>query len=220
MSTEIFPGRKFPPLVRKQQNGIIRAHSQPSQEKLSAVAAVAGPEVAAQVATAAAKYFAASVAATATTDAVTASSFKHWSLGNDFYCHATSPIRRYADLVNQRVLKGQISYTNMIEVAKYLNERQKVIKQVDRDIFFIKQLNDTGRVQKGIILLKTEKGSWKVWVPEWKRIITYRPGLCYAGLLTDEPNIELKEGLEVDFTVYFDPNRPNWKQRLIVQLLN
>jgi hypothetical protein len=203
----------------KQQNGIIRAHSQPSQEKLSAVLAAVGPEVAAQIATAAAKYFAASAAAVAATDAVTASSFKHWSLGNDFYCHATSPIRRYADLVNQRILKGQLSKTNMTEVAKYLNERQKVIKQVDRDIFFIKQLNDNGKVQKGIILLKTENGSWKIWVPEWKRIITYRPGLCYAGLLTDESSVELKEGAHINFTVYFDPNRPNWKQRLIVQIL-
>ena len=198
-------------------NGIIRAHSQPSQEKLSAAAAVVGPEVAAKIATAAAKYFpAAAVAA----NSQNANSLKHWSLGNDFYCHATSPIRRYADLINQRILKGQLSQNNMTAISKYLNERQKVIKQVDRDIFFIKQLRDEGKLQKAVLLLKTDKGSWKLWVPAWERIITYRPGLCYEGLLTEEHHVELKEGLEVDFTVYFDQNRPNWKQRLIVQLLN
>ena len=200
-------------------NGIIRAHSQPSQEKLSAAAAVVGPEVAAKIATAAAKYFPAAAVTAADSD-----SLKHWSLGNDFYCHATSPIRRYADLINQRILKGQMSQlqreNNMTAISKYLNERQKVIKQVDRDIFFIKQLREEGTMQKGILLWKTDKGSWKLWVPAWERIITYRPGLCYEGLLTDEPKAELKEGLEVDFTIYFDPNRPNWKQRLIVQLLN
>ena len=198
----------------KQQNGIIRAHSQPSQERLSAAVAVVGSEVAAKIATAAAKYFPAA-AVDAAADTAANNSLKHWSLGNSFYCHATSPIRRYADLVNQRILKGQLTINNMATISKYLNERQKVIKQVDRDIFFIKQLNENGKIQKGTLLWKTEKGSWKLWVPAWERMITYRPGLCYE----DEHCVDLKEGLEVNFTIYFDQNRPNWKQRLIVQIL-
>jgi exoribonuclease R len=145
---------------------------------------------------------------------VTKEKYTHFMMSNELYCHATSPIRRYCDLFNQRILKGSIIPTNIEEITEHLNERTKIIKKVDRDILLLQQLQLEKPLQSGIPLWKNEKGYWKIWVSEWNRIITYKPGLS----MTEEKPCII-EGSEVNFLIYFNPNRPNWKERLVIEII-
>jgi exoribonuclease R len=119
---------------------------------------------------------------------------KHWGIGNDYYCHATSPIRRFADIVNQMVLSGYSLYP--YDVAM-INERSADVKKYERDMFFLFQvLNSKFREIDGITL-----NDHRIWVPDWKRIITckndYEPGT--RGTLR--------------YSV--DMDQPTWKKRMV-----
>lgn len=118
----------------------------------------------------------------------------HYGLQTDIYCHATSPIRRFADIVNQYVLKGEDAPDYDIET---LNERSIEIKKYNRDSFFLNQLRYTvNRCVCGIVL-----NDHRVWIPDWKRIVTCR---------NDFP-----EGTKG--TVYFslDMTQSTWKKRMV-----
>ena len=45
---------------------------------------------------------------------------KHWGLQKDYYCHSTSPIRRFADIVNQMILRGDTEFDCNVDL---LNSR-------------------------------------------------------------------------------------------------
>ena len=143
--------------------------------------------------------------------------YTHFMMSNELYCHATSPIRRYCDLFNQRILKGINIDAPIEKIAEHLNERNQIIKKVDRDIFLLKQLELKRIIHTGIPLWKNEKGYWKIWVPEWNRLVTYKPGLSFYK--EDEEEIPIIQGIEVNFRIYFNPNRPNWKERLIIDII-
>ena len=119
----------------------------------------------------------------------------HLGIGS-IYCHASSPIRRYADLVNQRVLKEALGGEKSKNDApiEWLNKRQKDSKRYERDMFFLQHLSK-GTV-KGIIL--NEK---KVWIEAWKRIVSWRsmnpPGTC------------------VVLNYFVNPNIRHWKERIV-----
>jgi exoribonuclease R len=143
--------------------------------------------------------------------------YKHFMISNELYCHATSPIRRYCDLFNQRILKNNYNQINAELIANYLNERNKVIKKVDRDIFLLKQLESQKIIHTGIPLWKNDKGFWKIWVPDWNRLVTYKPGLSFHK--EDEEEITIIQGIEINFRIYYNPNRPNWKERLLIDII-
>ena len=132
----------------------------------------------------------------------------HASLGLDAYCHASSPLRRYADLFNQRILKGLLRggdttktkpepepYRTAIE----LNNRTKANRRWTRDLTFL-SLVTPGRVHTiDVIFL----GSERVWVPSWKRILRLR-------------HIEDREpGFKGRINIFCDPTKRNWRQRVL-----
>ena len=54
--------------------------------------------------------------------------FGHYGLNVDAYCHVTSPLRRYADLVNQRIIVSQLdgtpvpySHEQLVEISDEIN---------------------------------------------------------------------------------------------------
>jgi exoribonuclease R len=134
----------------------------------------------------------------------------HHSLGNIFYCHATSPIRRYADLVNQRVIKAYINGTKIPQtkeiLALHLNQREKQIKQAERNILFVEAIYKSKQTAvKAIIVSQTETKT-KLYVPVWKRLVTYKNPL------------QLPVGTEVNLEFFFDPTQHAWENKLVLRV--
>ena len=123
----------------------------------------------------------------------------HASLG--LYCHASSPLRRYADLVNQRALKAILGGQTPIAggVADHLNLRAKANKRWSRDLTFLTHVTP-GRVHQIDVVWLSEG---KVWVPSWKRIIRLRhEEVRVAGTIGP-------------IQIFCDPTRRNWKLRVL-----
>jgi exoribonuclease R len=116
----------------------------------------------------------------------------HWGLNTE-YCHASSPIRRFADIVNQMVLMYE---PPTIDIDK-LNMLAHNAKKYERDVFFLNKLmGSSKRSVCGVVL--TER---RVWIAAWKRIVT-----CENSA---------KPGTRG--TVYYsvNMNQPTWKKRMV-----
>ncbi len=71
----------------------------------------------------------------------------HFGLASDCYCHFTSPIRRYPDLVVHRILKATsnarqlaIATEHLGEVAEHTSKRERVAMEAERDVVELKKL--------------------------------------------------------------------------------
>ena len=126
----------------------------------------------------------------------------HASLG--LYCHASSPLRRYADLVNQRALKAILLAEDPVppvpeELVAGLNDRAKANRRWSRDLVFLTHVT-AGRVHEiDVVWLEDDR----VWVPQWRRVIRLR-------------HVESHEfGYRGRIQIFCDPTRRNWKQRVL-----
>ena len=180
-------------LLRENKRGILRRHSGKKQDFLTAI----GDSGLSFIGMAAAEYVDAKE-----------ENVVHIGLEKDSYAYASSPIRRYCDLVNQRILKDIITASSstsngsssrsedMETLITELNRRQKQEKAFSRDMFFLNVLSGSKSSVKGIAL--TEK---RMWVAEWKRCITLRspiiPGASYT------------------ITWYENKTLPHWKDRIV-----
>lgn len=130
----------------------------------------------------------------------------HAGLGSVPYCHASSPIRRYADLVNQRYLKALLHNKPLepasLTLAEHLNTIQKRMRAYERSLFFLERVNQqpSGRVD-GLVVSSTEEKT-KVYVPAWKLILRLDPGSYTIG-----------QKIQVDY--YADLQKPHWDQRMV-----
>ena len=116
----------------------------------------------------------------------------HWGLNKE-YCHASSPIRRFADIVNQMVL--MYDYED-IDINK-LNTISVNAKKYERDIFFVnKLLGSSKRKVSGTVLNER-----RVWVSSWKRIIT-----CENSV---------KPGTYGTLYYSVNMNQSTWKKRMV-----
>ena len=169
--------------------GLLRSHSGPDEEKWKQYLQWGGSELAV-LANSAAKYCYANE-----------TSVKHVGLGHEIYCHATSPIRRYADLVNQRILKAILTNSSYDSIqlpsADWLNKRQQDSKRFERDMFLLHSL-DVKELQ-GIVLSPK-----KVWVQTWKRIVSWKN------------NLDAGTSIKLDFFV--NCTARCWKERIIFRL--
>lgn len=166
-------------VLKQKGQGILRVHSSPDIEKLEKFKSLGVDE----------KFLAFKSAKYVTTT----TNEKHWGLNADVYCHATSPIRRFADLINQYVLKNETPPDVDIDM---LNERSKDLKQFARDVFFIRQIQSNKRCVSAITL-----NDHRVWVSQWQRIVTCK-----------NSSSEGTRG-----TLYFslDMNQSTWKRRMV-----
>ncbi|MGB9082731.1 MAG: ribonuclease R [Desulfuromonadaceae bacterium] len=77
----------------------------------------------------------------------------HFGLASDCYCHFTSPIRRYPDLVVHRILKASLNSEGkhasrqlamaterLAEVAEHTSKRERVAMEAERDVVEMKKL--------------------------------------------------------------------------------
>jgi exoribonuclease R len=175
---------------------ILRSHSAPNKETLAAMTNVM-PELA-MYAMEAAKY------------AHPSTCQQHHGF-QSLYCHATSPIRRYADLVNQRALKYTLGGLNEKKpvangtLLLQLNSAQKAAKRYERDLFFSRELRECPRIVTGIVVT-TNQGKIHIYVPKWKRIIKIK---------SDKP-LQPKQQVKVAFV--YDASKSSWKDRIICRI--
>ena len=185
-------------LLREADVGILRAHEGRSNSEYSALAESSGCRELAFLGSSAGKYVKG--------DAVVCA---HAGLGLDVYCHASSPLRRYADLVAQRWLHHLV-----FGVAKpvtcssptHLNERGAVSKAYERDMWFLEHLQMlTVSTVQGIVLKDTDE-KVVVYVPEWRRKIR---GVRAEGVT------ELALGAKVTVRAFTDLRRCTWSDRVV-----
>jgi exoribonuclease R len=193
-------------LLRLAQKGILRRHSQPDRERFEKFKALGLP--AEVLASRAGTYCLA-----------TDSDVEHWGLQTGVYCHATSPIRRWADCVNQsflqEILFHQGFHTDLLEQTQKtidsLNALMKGGKAYERDLHFVRALIGPSAKKEvhGIVAETLEDGRVSLWIPEWKQLV--RTAACQSR---PEP------GSEVLVHVFSDPSQRNWKKRLVLRLEN
>lgn len=65
----------------------------------------------------------------------------HFGLSLEEYCHFTSPIRRYPDLVIQRLLFGELSPDcNLVQVAELCSEKERISFKAEQTVKTLKKL--------------------------------------------------------------------------------
>jgi hypothetical protein len=131
----------------------------------------------------------------------------HAVLGLDAYTHATSPLRRYADLYNQRVLHTILSGKTPVKTLQpeALNRRALANKRWGRDLTFLTHVTP-GKVHTVDIIWVD---ATHVYVQAWRRVIRIR-----HECITELP------GTESRIRIFCDPMRRNWKQRVLTAAVN
>jgi exoribonuclease R len=167
--------------------GILRAHSGPKAERLAALTDALGPEVAARFASSAATYVPVAEGST------------HFGMDGRPYCHATSPIRRYADLVNQRILKGTLLKIPDWQLFYTLNVRAKAAKEHERAIAFMEALK--APVKEVDVIVIDERNAY---VPTWNRMIRIK------GAASGPQRVRY----------FYDASKARWKERMIFEIIN
>lgn len=119
----------------------------------------------------------------------------HSQLNVETYAHASSPIRRYVDIINQFALKNIFIDYQCID---RFNAIQKLSKNYERDLIYI-DLYKNKKVLNGIVL-----NSEKIFVVELKKIINLKN--------------TLEKGNCVNLSYYMNPQGIKWKEKILFQL--
>lgn len=106
----------------------------------------------------------------------TEESCEHSGLGEALYCHATSPLRRYADLVNQRILLGLCNTTTSFShISHHLNLIGKSIRAWERDMWCLQHLRPNEISEANGWILGWKQCGFElnllIYVPLWKRTV-------------------------------------------------
>ena len=200
-------------VLKESKMGILRRHSQPNLERLQKYREYL-PELE-KLAFSSAEYCLAEETETT-----------HYGLNTSTYAHTTSPIRRYADLVNQRVLKlviTQNKYMYIVPQAMYdMNVREKAIKGFSRNLDFLNALSTGKNEFEGVIIDKiiklNNKVKVKVYVFEWKKTVSSEYELIDENrvLSKDEKQIiDITDFRKIKVRCTFNFNGRNWKERAI-----
>jgi hypothetical protein len=178
-------------LLYKTDAGVLRRHSGPDEARFAAYDAAGLP--AKRLAMSSGEYCSS-----------TELDVKHWGLGQDFYCHASSPIRRWSDCLNQLAIRRQIlceeSQPIPQPVINLLNARSKALKSYERDIHFMRAVLGGSKEVEGQI---AEEG--RIWVPAWGRIVK----AATAGA----------PGTAVKVKFFCDATKRNWKRRMVLNVV-
>jgi len=196
----IFYNKKAGELLEKHPGAILRRHSEAKSERVAAILGLAG--VPQSLAFEAAEYC-------LTSDTNTF----HFGLAAEKYAYATSPLRRYADLVNQRCIKSILLDTPTTplteqEVVGELNRREKQAKAFSRDYFFMTRLAHSNSEKIYGTVISSTGLKTRVWVSHWNRTITVK----------HLESKTLKPGSVVAIEWYDAKEKPRWKERIVFRL--
>ena len=218
----IFYNTEFAHYIRGSAGGFLRAHKGPDLKKQEMLEAI-DPDL---------KFLAMSSAVYVPTTAENAS---HHGLNTDFYTHASSPLRRYADLHNQRIFKEIYHGTHKrpanSHMLETLNQKAKDAKKYERDFGFLQAFfSSSNKVIAGTVVDLKQKDTnvrIEIWIPEWKRMIK----VTYAGTVNETNDAALvtsrdektthtittKQKVELAFS--YDSSKSYWKERMVYRLL-
>lgn len=133
----------------------------------------------------------------------------HTGLGLAHYTHATSPLRRYADLVNQRAILAILrspagaATAPPPAVIDTMNKRAKANKRWNRDLTFLTHVTP-GRVHE-VDIVWADPARRRAWVPLWGRLLRVRHDPPAGAVPGDTGRIQ----------IFCDPTKRNWKQRVL-----
>jgi len=133
----------------------------------------------------------------------------HSCLGLNNYTHATSPIRRYADFLVQKIINNNINVCD--ELIEKLNRLQKLDKKFYRDLVYIESIyNNKERVINCILLEDiSDKSKINVYVEEWHCQI--KINLVINQMVNKFDCVKLE--------YYIDPHQIQWKKKIIFRMI-
>ena len=120
----------------------------------------------------------------------------HEQLQVQNYAHASSPIRRYVDIINQFALKNK---TLEYQTIHRFNQQQKLAKTYERDLVYL-DLYKNKREVEGIII-----DSESCFIPLLKKVIKIKNDKF------------IKE--KVSLRYYINPHNFKWKDKIIFEVL-
>lgn len=206
-------------LLRASHTGLLRSHEAPDQAKLDNIVKI-NPEL---------KFLAYNSAMYVPANDPHP---HHYGLEAEVYTHATSPIRRYADLVNQRSIKSIINpKADSVmpiprDLPKHLNDRAKQAKRHDRDLIFIRALRSEQKQITGQILTMVPEDAnikLSIYVNEWQQIIkvkyTASPDQPETIVSKDETTRHrVSIGQHISLEYFADITARNWKKRMVLRI--
>jgi len=119
----------------------------------------------------------------------------HSQLQLQYYAHASSPIRRYVDIINQSCLKNKVL---TYETIYRFNNQQKLAKGYERDLVYLDLYKNKKSIE-GIIL-----NNETIFISLLKKVIKLKN------------NLEVKQ--KVSLRYYINPQNFNWKDKIIFEL--
>jgi exoribonuclease R len=212
----LFYNKEAGKMLKDSGMGILRKHSAPDSERLQRYKTHI-PELE-KLAFSSAEYCLAEETET-----------KHYGLDSDTYAHASSPIRRYADLINQRALKLLLKGSSeryIVPLAMYdMNYRAKLNKNFGRDMDFLTAISTGQTTFSGIIIdksvLEDNHIKVKIYIPLWKRTISTKyTFLTETSVLSrdEKREIDVTDFRDVEVKCAFNVNSRNWKERIIINI--
>jgi exoribonuclease R len=195
-SMMIFYNKEAGKILAENNTGILRRHSNSTSPILASIKDI--PEIPEFLFYESAEYCLS-----------TAADRRHHGLDSETYAYASSPIRRYADLVNQRcikaLLKKEVPKNISEDLITQLNRRQKQAKAFSRDFFYMTNLSQKGKEHVDGIIICSEEKKTKIWVPVWKRAISTK-------MLVAAP------GMRVKISWYESREQARWKDRIVFKI--
>lgn len=215
----IYYNMEFASILRQKGKGLLRAHAEPDMDRLLKMESVDANLI--YLALSSAMYLPAN----------TDSSTKHYGLHAEVYTHSTSPLRRYADLVNQRAFTETSMANEDMLLANELNITSKLAKKHDRDYHWLLTLQDSKKTATPVVVVSFQLKpdnivAIEAYATEWKRFIKIK----YKGLLQEDGSASvvskdekiafiLKVGDKCDLAYSADYSKASWKDRLVLSLL-
>ncbi len=196
----LFYNRQAALILREVGGGLLRVHDQPMLEK-QAVLKTIDPGLQHLA------YQAAAYAPVTTTKT-------HYGLSLESYCHCTSPIRRFADIINQQIIKNWLekkSFAYSDErfelLTDWLNRRQRQIAAAERDYILLKaiQISPQNSVEATFLWREGEKNVY--YVSSWQTTIRVQ-----------EKSLERTAGGKYTVQYYCDRTKASWKERMIYRV--